>query len=186
MYKFQYFILNFKKISLKNFLLLLSIICFLSACSSKKDPITGESEKFEPNAYERAAKYAKENPVLFGEKNSKNNTFDFATSNILWRASLKSLDFLPLISSDYSGGVLIYDWYSQSDNSKEQIKISVYFLSSELRSDSIKIIAHKRICDTRGKCLGSTIDQNFANSIKENIISTARTLKIEEAKKEKK
>jgi hypothetical protein len=111
---------------------------------------------------------------------------NFGNANVLWRASLKSLDFLPLISSDYSGGILIYDWYSQSNNSKEQIKISIQFLSNELRSDSIKIIAHKRICENIDKCSNLIVDQKFADTVKENIITVARSLKIEEAKKEKK
>jgi len=97
-----------------------------------------------------------------------------------------NLDFLPLINADYTGGIIIYDWYSQANNPKEQIKISVQFLSDELRSDSVKITAHKKICDNADRCSNSTIDQNFSNSIKENIITAARTLKIEEAKKEKK
>jgi hypothetical protein len=104
----------------------------------------------------------------------------------LWRATLKSLDFLPLVNADYSGGVLIYDWYSQTNNPKEQIKISVQFLSNELRSDSIKIIAHKKICDNMDRCSNSNVDQKFAQDIKESIITSARSLKIEEEKKNKK
>jgi hypothetical protein len=111
---------------------------------------------------------------------------EFASSNVLWRATIKSLDFLPLLSADYSGGVIIYDWYSQTNNPKEQIKISVQFLNNELRSDSIKITAHKKICEASERCSNSTLDQNFANSIKDSIMTSARTLKIEEAKKEKK
>ena len=125
-----------------------------------------------------------------GDINRINKTqgtnFEFASSNVLWRATLKSLDFLPLINADYTGGVIIYDWYSQNNNPKEQIKISVQFLNNELRSDSIKITAHKKICETIERCSNSTLDQNFANSIKDSIIASARTLKIEEAKKEKK
>ena len=82
--------------------------------------------------------------------------------------------------------MIIYDWYSTENNPKEQIKISVQFLSNELRSDSIKITAHKKICQTVERCSNSTLDQDFANSIKERIINSARILKIEEAKKEKK
>jgi hypothetical protein len=104
----------------------------------------------------------------------------------LWRATLKSLDFLPLLNADYNGGVIIYDWYSQTNNPKEQIKITVQFLSNDLRSDSIKITAHKKICETIERCSNSTLDPNFASSVRDNIIATARILKIEEAKKEKK
>ena len=124
--------------------------------------------------------------ALLNNIGSGGTKFEFANSNVLWRATLKSLDFLPLLNSDYSGGIIIYDWYSQNNNPKEQIKISVQFLNNELRSDSIKITAHKKICETSDRCSNSTIDQNFANSIKESIIVTARALKIEEAKKEKK
>ena len=158
----------------------------LGGCNPKLDPVTGKSEVYEPNAYERASQYARDNPVFFGDKGKKDNNFEFSTSNVLWRSTLKSLEFLPLMNADYSGGIIIYDWYSESDNPKEQVKISVQFLSNELRSDSIKITAHKKICDNTGLCSNSKLDQKFVNSIKSNIIDSARALRIEEAKKEKK
>ena len=168
------------------YVFILSILVILGGCSQKLDPVTGKSEVFEPNSYERASKYARENPIFFADKEKKDNNFEFSTSNVLWRSTLKSLEFLPLMNADYSGGIIIYDWYSESDNPKEQVKISVQFLSNELRSDSIKITAHKKICDNTGLCSNSTLDQKFANSIKSNIIDSARALRIEEAKKEKK
>ena len=160
----------------------------ISACA-QKDPTTGEIIRMEPNPDKRAREFADKGGGIFGDINNKRSgstTFEFASSNVLWRATLKSLDFLPLLNADYSGGIIIYDWYSQTNNPKEQIKISVQFLNNELRSDSIKIIAHKKICETTERCSNSTLDQNFANSIKDSIITSARTLKIEEAKKEKK
>ena len=165
-------------------------IFFLFACA-KKDSATDEVIRIEPNPDKKAREFADKGGGIFGDinkvgKNSGSGNFEFASSNILWRATLKSLDFLPLLNSDYSGGVIIYDWYSQTNNPKEQIKISIQFLNNELRSDSIKITAHKKICETVERCSNSTLDQNFANSIKESIIASARTIKIEEAKKEKK
>jgi hypothetical protein len=167
------------------YLYLLPILALLFSCSKNENQ---SQEIFEPNVDKRAraAVEAGGGINIFGNKSSGSTTYEFASSNVLWRATLKSLDFLPLINADYSGGVIIYDWYSQSNNPKEQIKISVQFLNNELRSDSIKITAHKKICDNTDRCSNSTIDQNFANSIKENIIASARALKIEEAKKEKK
>ena len=165
-------------------------ILLLYNCSQTKDPATGERIDIEPNPTERAKKFAEKGGGIFGDINKigkkSDSTFEFASSNVLWRATLKSLDFLPLLNADYSGGVIIYDWYSQTNNPKEQIKISVQFLNNELRSDSIKVTAHKKTCDNMDKCSNSTIDQNFANSIKDSIITSARVLKIEEAKKEKK
>jgi hypothetical protein len=164
-------------------LYLLPILALLFSCSKNENQ---SQEIFEPNVDKRARAAVQGGITVFGNKSSGSTTYEFASSNVLWRATLKSLDFLPLINADYSGGVIIYDWYSQSNNPKEQIKISVQFLNNELRSDSIKITAHKKICDNTDRCSNSTIDQNFANSIKENIIASARALKIEEAKKEKK
>ena len=173
----------------KCMILLPFLIFFVIGCA-KVDPVTGEKILIEPSADKRAAEYRDKGGGLFGDINkvgkSGASSFEFASSNVLWRATLKSLDFLPLLNADYSGGIIIYDWYSQTNNPKEQIKISVQFLNNELRSDSIKIIAHKKICETLERCSNSTLDQNFANSVKESIINSARTLKIEEAKKEKK
>jgi len=169
-----------------SFILLISV--FLTKCASNQDPVTGEKQRIEPNVNQRAKDFVDKGGGIMGiiGKSSENTNFKFSTSNVLWRATLKSLDFLPLMNADYTGGIIIYDWYSQANNPKEQIKISVQFLSDELRSDSIKITAHKKICDNADRCSNAAIDQNFSNSIKENIITSARTLKIEEAKKEKK
>ena len=167
------------------------VLALLLGNCSKVDPITGEKILIDPNADRKATAFRDQGGGIFGNigsggVGSKNTNFEFANSNVLWRATLKSLDFLPLLNADYSGGIIIYDWYSQTNNPKEQIKISVQFLNNELRSDSVKITAHKKICETLERCSNSNLDQNFANSIKESIIASARTLKIEEAKKEKK
>jgi len=182
-------LMNFN-IFLKKIIFLSLVGLFLTQCA-KTDPITGEKVIIDPNLDRKATEFRDKGGGIFGDinkvgKSSGGGNFEFASSNVLWRATLKSLDFLPLLNADYSGGIIIYDWYSQSNNSKEQIKISIQFLNNELRSDSIKITAHKKICETIERCSNSTLDQNFANSIKDSIIASARSLKIEEAKKEKK
>ena len=172
---------------MKYIYLILSIL-LLSNCSNK-DPVTGEKVLIDPNPEKRAAEYRDKGGGILGDINKigkSSNTFDFASSNVMWKATLKTLDFLPLSNTDYSGGIIVYDWYSQTNNPREQIKISVRFLSNELKTDSIKVIAHKKICDSADKCSNSTLDEKFSNTIKENIITSARLLKIEEAKKEKK
>ena len=170
------------------YICLILTILLLSNCSSK-DPITDEKVLIDPNPEKRAAEYRDKGGGILGDINKigkSSNTFDFASSNVMWKATLKTLDFLPLSNTDYSGGIIVYDWYSQTNNPREQIKISVRFLSNELKTDSIKVIAHKKICDSADKCSNSTLDEKFSNTIKENIITSARLLKIEEAKKEKK
>ena len=88
-------------------------------------------------------------------------TYEFSTSNPMWRASLEVLDFIPLTTVDYSGGMIITDWYSDnSENSKESLKISVRFLSNEIRSDSLKIIIHKKDCKISANCGISLLPNN--------------------------
>jgi hypothetical protein len=165
------------------------ISLFLLSNCQKKDPVTGSNENFEPELKKRLEQARDKDGGIFGNigKGSKDqSSVDFKSSNVLWRATLKSLEFLPLMNADYSGGVIIYDWYSNPDKPSEQIKISVQFLSNELRSDSIKIVAHKKNCENINKCSNLEVDQQFALSIKEGIINSARLIKIEESKKEKK
>ena len=168
---------------LKLFLLLITVNC------AKVDPVTGERILIEVDPKEKAKKAAEQGGGIFGNVlrggNQTGTIPNFANSNVLWKATLKSLEFLPLANTDYAGGLIIYDWYSQENNPQEQIKLSIRFLSDELRSDSVSIIAHKKICDNFNKCSNAKVDQQFIDTIKENIIASARKLKIEEAKKGK-
>jgi hypothetical protein len=93
---------------------------------------------------------------------------------------------LPLINADYSGGVIIYDWYTDDPNSNSQIKVTVRFLNNELRSDSIKVVSQKKICDGSEKCHTVKMEPSFSADIKDKILVAARSIKIEESKKENK
>ncbi len=176
----------FKIIKLKIFLILVSLS--FVACS-KTDPVTGEKILIEPNPNIKAREVADKGDGILGGlgKNTNRSTsaaIDFANSNVLWKATLKTLDFIPLSNTDYTGGVINYDWYSEKEN--EQIKITVRFLSNELRSESIQIISHKKICLNSNNCSTQKMNESFSNQIKETILASARNMKIEEAKKEKK
>ena len=182
----EFLISSLKKLGLITFNLLVFII-ILSSCSNKsnKEENIGTQEKFEPSAYERAKNIADKNPVtLFGkDSKDKNTNFDFSTSNVLWRASLKTLDFIPLVTVDYSGGIIITDWYSEGKSKQEQIKIQVRFFSTELRSDSVQVTSYKKICEINNVCSNISGNENFNKEIKDLIINTARQIKIEENKK---
>ena len=174
----------FSKIKICSILVFFSLGACMSSQGNKTDEII-EKEKFEPNAYERAKTYADKNPItLFGkDSKDKNTNFEFSTSNVLWRASLKTLDFIPLATVDYSGGIIITDWYSEGKSNKEQIKIQIRFVSTDLRSESIQVISYKKICETNNECANIAGNENFNREIKDLIINTARQIKIEENKK---
>ncbi len=77
--------------------------------------------------------------LMDSNKKKSGGTFDFASSNELWRASLDTIDFMPLASANYSGGIIITDWYSDGNNANESLKISIRFLTNEIRSDALDI-----------------------------------------------
>jgi hypothetical protein len=184
--QFSTLIFNRLKLMLKNLCFLSFLIIILSSCKSneKKDGITGNQEKFEPNADVRAREFADKNPItLFRDSKDKNTNFEFGTSNVLWRASLKTLDFIPLATVDYSGGIIITDWYTEGKLNREQIKIQIRFVSTDLRSESIQVISYKKICETNNECTNIAGNENFNREIKDLIINTARQIKIEENKK---
>ena len=168
-------------------IIIFSFFLILSNCSSKNDP-NNEKVIIEADPNKKAREYADKGGGIFGDINNKKSattTYEFASSNVLWRATLKSLEFLPLLNADYSGGIIIYDWYSDNLNSDSQIKITVKFLSNDLRSDSIQITGHKKNCDPNNKCITVKLNNNLPEEIKEKILFTARAMKIEEAKNKK-
>jgi hypothetical protein len=183
--QFLTLICNRLKLMSKNLFLLSLLIIILNSCinNEKKDGITGNQEKLK-NPDERAREFADKNPItLFKDSKDKNTNFEFGTSNVLWRASLKTLDFIPLATVDYSGGIIITDWYTEGKLNREQIKIQIRFVSTELRSESIQVISYKKICQTNNECLNIAGNENFNREIKDLIINTARQIKIEESKK---
>jgi len=172
------------KIKICSVLFLFSLASCLGSQNNKNDE-NFEKEKFEPSAYERAKTYAEKNPItIFGkDSKDKNTNFEFSTSNVLWRASLKALDFIPLATVDYSGGIIITDWYSEGKSNKEQIKIQIRFFSTELRSESIQVVSYKKICESNNECSNLAGNENFNKEIKDLIINSARQIRIEENKK---
>lgn len=112
---------------------------------------------------------------------SRNTNYEFSTSNPMWRASLETLDFLPLSVVDYSGGVIVTDWYG--DNQKENLKITLRFLSNEVRADSIKIVVHQRICLDSTNCNISTFNSKIKDELLVAIIKKAALLEKELKKK---
>jgi len=161
---------NFIKIST------FSIILFsLISCGIYK-PV--DTRKVPVNVNERVEKNIQEGKGfrLF-ENNKKSGTFDFATSNAMWRASIELLDFTPLSNVDYSGGIIITDWFSDSNSSdNEYLKITIKFLSNEIRSDGLQVIIYKKNCDTQNKCSTTKLDSVLNNEIKLAILKKATEL----------
>ena len=140
------------------------------------------------NAQERARKNVSEGrgTSLKDLVGSRGTTYEFSTSNPMWRASLEILDFLPFSTVDYSGGMIITDWYSEN-NSNDAIKITVRFLANEVRSDSLKISVHKKECKSEMNCKTNLLkNSTIGNELRTSIIRKAAILERESKDKKKK
>ena len=164
-------------------LYLLPILFFLSSCGIYKPT---DAREFPPEPEKRVAKNLEEGRgfKLFDTQNKGGGTFDFATSNELWRASLDTLDFMPLISADYGGGILITDWYNENNNYRDYIKISIRFLTNEIRSDSLKIKVYTKICDNSDKCTIDEDNPEISTKLVSTILTKATKYKQEKKKKD--
>jgi hypothetical protein len=116
---------------------------------------------------------------MIDKKNSGN--FQFSSSNEMWRATLDLLDFTPLSNVDYSGGIIITDWFSESSD-QNPIKITVRFLSSEIRADGLRVIIYRKICKKNDKNNCKTIKENttLGQEIKLAILKKAAIIKRSE------
>ena len=103
--------------------------------------------------------------------------FDFASSNELWRASLDVIDFMPLTSANYSGGIIITDWYSDDANSNESLKITIRFLTNEIRSDALDLKIFYRICKSQNNCIVNERTNDLAKELKKEILKKAAIYK---------
>lgn len=171
--------------------LILILLLVLSGCKNpfrytdaREIPVSGE---------ERVRKNIEEGRgiTLFGGE-KKGGVFDFASSNELWRASIEVLDFVSFTNASYSGGILITDWFSgntQSDlNNQREIKITVRFLSNEIRADGIKVVIHEKVCSDKSKldCKINKVKSSIGNDVKLAILKKAALLKKQSQQKTKK
>ena len=173
--------MNFLKYTTKYILFLLIGIVFLSFLSSCGgigniwDP--ADARKVPANVNERVQKNLEEGKGFSFNKAVKDGrggtSYQFATSNSMWRATLEILDFLPLANVDYSGGIITTDWYNEGTAADESIKITVRFLANEIRSDGLKIIVHKRKCNIQQKCVVKKISSALEQELQIAILRKA-------------
>ena len=163
-------ILNFFNKTTSFFIGGILILIFLNSCGIYAP---SDARKVSPNSKERVKKNLEEGRGItlkgLAGGGKGGTSYQFASSNPMWRATLEILDFLPLSNVDYSGGIITTDWYNEGTSSDESIKITVRFLTNEIRSDGLKIIVHKKRCNLKQKCtvkkISSTLEQELQVAI---------------------
>ena len=172
--------LNYKNISL-----IISLF-FIFSCAIPEAIIPKKVTKGTPvNADERARKNIEEGRGISIMGGRGKTTYEFSTSNPLWRASLETIDFMPLTTVDYSGGIIITDWYNDTNNPNQALKITLRFLSNEIRSDSIKVIIHNKKCSPSQNCSINEIESNLKFELQKSILSKASLFQKEDKKTKK-
>jgi len=163
---------NFKKSA---FYLIIGFV-FLSLVSCKSMP-GGDARENPPDPKERVKKNLEEGRGFRLDRDikgmGKGGDFLFASANELWRASLDTIDFMPLSSVNYSGGIIITDWYSDGENLNESIKISIRFLTNEVRSDALDIKVFYKKCSQILNCKVSQKKGTLVAELKKEILSRA-------------
>jgi len=156
------------------------LIFILNSCGIYK---FSDARKNPTNANERVKKNIEEgkgfNLSTLGKKGGGN--FQFASANPMWRAALNKLSFAPLSNVDYAGGIILTDWFSEGDTN-EQIKITIRFLSNEIRSDAIDIIIHKKTCKEMYSCKINKIESSLNSKIRIAILKKASQIKKQDNK----
>ena len=163
-------------------LIFICILPFLlNSCANR-----GDARKSPPDPKERVKRNMEQGKgfrLMDSVKKSRSTNFEFASSNELWRASLDTIDFIPIATANYSGGILITDWYSENNQINESIKISIRFLTNEVRSDALDIKVFKRKCITQSNCKVSEQSGKLTTELTRKILKTAKI--YEEQKKDK-
>ena len=168
--------------------ILISIFSLLLVSCQAFKPKKVDTRETPIKGTERARKNVEEGGgvSLKGLVKGRGTNFEFSSSNPMWRASLEILDFLPLSTVDYSGGMIVSDWYT-GDSSNESIKISIRFLSNEIRSDSLKIIVHKKECSGNQACKIALLNNSkISQELRGTILTKAAELEKESKNKKKK
>ena len=166
-----------KPISLKFFITISVLIFTLYSCKSLPG---GDALKNPPNPKERVTKNLEEGKgfrLSNATKNLGGTNYEFASSNELWRASLDTIDFMPLTSANYSGGIIITDWYSDNSSTNESIKIIIRFLTNEIRSDALDIKIFYKNCKTATNCLVTQRETSLVNELRKEILKKAALYK---------
>ena len=166
--------------------IILLIFIVITGCGIYKKV---DARKVPPNVNDRAQKNIQEGrsfKLFDSDKPKGGGDFQFASSNELWKASLDVIDFMPLSSVNYSGGIIITDWYSTDQSSNESIKISIRFLSNEIRSDALDIKVFNKKCLTETNCVISEKSRNITIELKQKILKTAAIYEKEKKDKKKK
>ena len=114
---------------------------------------------------------------IFGGGGGGGSDAGIGVNSYLWRASLDTLNFMPLQSADPFGGVIITDWYSDPTTPSERFKATVYILDTRLRADALNVSIFRQT-QTNGAWVDASVDPGTETQIENAILARARQLRL--------
>ena len=138
------------------------------------------------NVNERVKKNIQEGRgIRFGKGATRGGDFDFASSNPLWRGAIEVFDFVPLTNASYSGGIIITEWFSAENNSSDnvELKITVRFMTNEIRADAVKVLVFEKKCDQINNCKTKKVKSKLEGELKLAILKKAALFEKDDFKK---
>ena len=169
--------------------ILVFLFAFLISCGDPLAGLPGGSRDTPVDGRERARKNLEEGKgISLGKAlGGGKTTYEFSSSNPMWRATFDVIDFMPLVTVDYSGGMIVTDWYTDSNTSNDSLKFTIRFLSNEIRADSLKIIIHRKTCKIQSNCIIKKITSTkLEDTIRSDIIRKTALLDVAGKDKKKK
>lgn len=162
----------------------LIILFIFNSCSGLYNK---DAQNVPINAEDRARQNVNEGRgvSLKGMVSGGKTNYEFSSSNPLWRATLELIDFLPLTTVDYSGGIIITDWYSDQNNNKQSLKITIRFLNNEIATNSLKIIVHEKNCSNDANCKVTEIKSKISEELIASILNKAAIFDKKDKSKKK-
>ncbi len=171
---------------MRNFIKIIALFFLFSSIVSCGGFKKVDTRKVPISGTERAKKNVKEGRgVGLGQvigKGRGSTNYEFSTSNPMWRATLDILDFLPLSTVDYSGGVIISDWYTDNSNKNQALKITVRFLSNTVQTNSIKVTVHRKKCSVNQTCNVELFKSRIQEELIASILKEATILEKQQKK----
>jgi len=167
---------------MRKFILSILILGILSSCSGEASypkRVPGHAEAVYGD-YEKAFGDAPMN--IFSDKEEEQN-IGISVNAYLWRATLSTVSFMPIISADPFGGVILTDWKTSVEDSNYRYKLNIYLMDRQLRADGVQVSVFKQAKDESGNWVDAEVDADMATKIEDAILTKARELKIKDSEK---
>lgn len=150
-------------------LLLAACACVLAACSSDNATSTAAPTQSASSGFSLWP--------FGGDDEAADNTPQLGVNGFLWRATLDTLNFMPLASADPVGGVVISDWYAAPDKPDEHMKVTVYILDKRLRADAVKVSVFRQV-RTQAGWSDAQVNADTGVKLENAILARARELHL--------